>query len=52
VKPGAIPVSAGQLFRFVREMKVGDIVVFPLKRTAEIWLGRVTGDYTYDSSES
>ncbi len=52
VKPGAIPVSAGQLFRFVREMKVGDVVIFPLKRTAEIWLGRVTGDYTYDASES
>jgi restriction system protein len=52
VKPGAIPVSAGQLFRFVREMKVGDVVIFPLKRTSEIWLGRVTGDYTYDASES
>ena len=52
VKPGAIPVSAGQLFRFVREMKVGDVVIFPLKRTAEIWLGRVIGDYTYDASES
>jgi restriction system protein len=27
VKPAAIPVSAGQLFRFVHEMKVGDIVI-------------------------
>jgi len=43
-KPGAIPVSAGQLYRFVREMKVGDIVIFPLKRSAEIRLGRVTGE--------
>jgi len=52
VKPGAIPVNAGQLFRFVHEIKIGDIVVFPLKRTAQIWLGRVTGEYTYDASES
>jgi restriction system protein len=33
-------------------MKVGDIVVFPLKRTAEIWLGRVTGDYKYEPSDA
>jgi len=52
VKPAAIPVSAGQLFRFVHEMRAGDIVIFPLKRTAEIWLGRVTGEYKYDSTES
>lgn len=25
-KPGAIPTNAGQLFRFVHEMKVGDLV--------------------------
>jgi restriction system protein len=28
-KPGAIPNNAGQLFRFVHEMKVGDIVAYP-----------------------
>jgi restriction system protein len=47
-KPGAIPVNAGQLFRFVHELKVGDIVVFPLKRTREIWLGEVKGEYQHD----
>src|SRR2546430_16596788 len=26
-KPGAIPNNAGQLFRFVHEMKTGDVVV-------------------------
>jgi len=51
-KPGAIPVSAGQLYRFVREMRVGDIVIFPLKRSAEIRLGRVTGEFQYDPSLS
>jgi restriction system protein len=46
-KAGAIPVNAGQLFRFVREMKVGDLVAYPSKLTREIHLGRVTGDYAY-----
>jgi hypothetical protein len=30
-KPGAIPNNAGQLFRFVHEMKQGDLVVYPSK---------------------
>lgn len=33
-------------------MKVGDIIIFPLKRAPEIWLDRVTGEYRYDASES
>jgi restriction system protein len=28
-KPGAIPTNAGQLFRFVHEMQVGDLVAYP-----------------------
>jgi restriction system protein len=47
-KPGAIPNNAGQLFRFVHEMKVGDIVVYPSKRDRQVHLGRVEGNYTYD----
>ena len=31
-KPGAVPVNAGQLFRFVHEMRIGDIVVYPVQR--------------------
>lgn len=30
-KPGAVPVKAGVLFRFVCEMSVGDIVIYPSK---------------------
>ncbi len=30
-KPGAIPVNAGQLFRFIHEMKPGDFVAYPSK---------------------
>lgn len=49
-KPGAIPVNAGQLFRFVHEMKRGDFVAYPSKRDRQIHLGQVDGDYRYDTS--
>ena len=47
-KPGAIPNFAGQLFRFVHEMKLRDLVVYPSKRDRQIHLGHVTGTYIYD----
>lgn len=49
-KPGAIPGNAGQLFRFVHEMKVGDIVVYPSKQDREVHIGRVEGAYMYQPS--
>jgi len=47
-KPGAIPLDAGQLFRFVHELADDDIVVYPSKRDKQIHLGKVTGAYRYD----
>lgn len=47
-KPGAIPVNAGQLFRFVHEMKPGDLVVYPSKHDRQIHIGQVEGAYQYD----
>ena len=47
-KPGAIPNNAGQLFRFVHEMKVGDVIVYPSKRERQIHIGRVEAPYKYD----
>lgn len=47
-KPGAIPNYTGQLYRFVHEMRVGDLVVYPSKRDREVHLGRIEGDYRYD----
>jgi restriction system protein len=47
-KPGAIPNSAGQLYRFVHEMKPGDWVAYPSKRDKKIHLGEVVGGYAYD----
>ena len=47
-KPGAIPNNAGQLFRFVHEMKVGDNIVYPSKRDHQIHLGIVEGGYQFN----
>ena len=49
-KAGAIPNNAGQLYRFVHEMKKGDIVAYPSKRDRQIHLGKITADYRYDPS--
>ncbi|WP_304192341.1 restriction endonuclease [Phenylobacterium aquaticum] len=46
-KAGAVPVQAGQLYRFVHEMQPGDLVVLPAKRDRRIHIGRVDGHYEY-----
>jgi restriction system protein len=51
-QPGAIPNYAGQLLRFVHEMQVGDLVLYPSKRDRMVHFGRVTGGYIYDSHSS
>lgn len=42
-----IAVSAGQPFRFVNEVKTGDLVIFPSKVDKKVHLGRVAGPYFY-----
>ncbi|MCS0590423.1 restriction endonuclease [Massilia norwichensis] len=49
-KPGTVPTSAGQLFRFVHEMREGDYVAYPSKKSKLIHLGRIVGPYKYDLS--
>jgi restriction system protein len=49
-KPGAVPNNAGQLFRFVHEMQPADLVAYPSKADRLIHIGRVDGEYRYDSS--
>lgn len=49
-KPGAIANNAGQLFRFVHEMKNGDIVIYPSKHDRQIHIGQITGPYKYEPS--
>jgi restriction system protein len=51
-KPGAIPNNAGQLFRFVHELKTGDLVAYPSKSSRQIHLGVVGGPYAYKANEA
>jgi restriction system protein len=46
-KPGYYPMAAGQLFRFVHEMKDGDLVIYPSKRDRHVHIGEVAGPYQY-----
>ncbi len=48
-KLGAIPNNAGQLFRFVHEMKPSDYIVYPSKSDRQVHLGRVEGAYAYNN---
>ncbi len=47
-KPGKIITSASQLYRFVHELKEGDIVVYPSKRDRHVHIGQVGGSYKHD----
>jgi restriction system protein len=51
-KPGAIPVHAGQLFRFIYEIQPGDLVVYPSKIDRHIHIGRVKSEHRYNTSVS
>lgn len=48
-KKGAIPTSAGMLYRFVHEIQVDDIIVYPSKLDKLIHIGRVSGPYEYST---
>lgn len=50
-KKGSVATGAGMLYRFCREVQVGDYVVFPSRSNREINIGVVEGDYAYDSSQ-
>jgi restriction system protein len=44
-KAGAVPVQAGQLFRFAHEVQIDDHVAYPAKAERKIYVGRVAGAY-------
>lgn len=52
MKPGAVPTSAGMLYRFLYEMEVGDYVVFPSKVNREVNIGVVEGEYAFVPTSS
>jgi restriction system protein len=50
LKPGAIPVVAGTLFKFAYEMQIGDLVVYPSKVDRMVNLGTIQGNYEFKPS--
>lgn len=46
-KPGYYPIGAGQLYRFVHELNIGDMIIYPSKRDRLVHIGEVTGKYRY-----
>ena len=49
-KKGGIATVSGVPYRFLHEMKSGDLVAYPSKQDKQIHIGRVEGDYRYDST--
>jgi restriction system protein len=49
-KPGKIPVAAGVVYRFVVEMKPGDIVIYPSKIDRMVNIGVIEGEFRYDAN--
>jgi len=39
--------EVGQVWRFAKEIKIGDLVALPLKKQSAIAFGRITGDYEH-----
>ncbi|HYE96459.1 MAG TPA: restriction endonuclease [Rubricoccaceae bacterium] len=46
-KPRTISASYGQVFRFAHEMQIGDALVYPVRATSEIAIGRISGPYRF-----
>lgn len=47
-KPGAVATVSGVPFRFLHEMKPGDLIAYPSKQDKQIHVGRITGEYRYE----
>jgi len=50
INPGEANNYASQLFKFVSEMAIGELIIYPLKLTSKIYLGKISGDYKFDSA--
>lgn len=46
-KAAAVPVEAGQLYRFVHEVNTNDLAVYPSKLDRHIHIGRIESAYEY-----
>ena len=52
IRQESIPAQAGQLFRFIHEMRIGDRVIYPRKSDRTLRWGEVTGPYLYESAKN
>lgn len=50
-KKGNVTNGVGMLFRFSRDVKIGDYIIFPSKSDRMINIGIVTSDFIYDPEE-
>jgi restriction system protein len=50
LSPPSVASLAGQLYRFVSEVREGDVVLYPSKIDRHIHLGRIAGPYVFDVS--
>lgn len=46
----AIGGISGKFFRFLHEVKIDDLIIYPCIREKKIYLGKVTSSYSYDLS--
>lgn len=44
-----VGIGAGQVYRFVKEIQTGDIVLTPIAVSRELLIGKVMGNYVFDS---
>jgi len=47
ISAGASVGYASQLFRFFNDIKKGDRVIYPVKRSTQLFVGVITGDYMF-----
>ena len=50
-QPKTVSSSYGQTYRFAHEMKVGEPIVFPVRPTGEIAIGRIAGEYRWSDDQ-
>ena len=44
--------SYGQVYRFAHTMQVGDPIVFPIRPTSQVAIGRISGDYEWSTDDA
>lgn len=50
-RPASIPIQAGQLYRFVHELSIGDKVIYPRRSDRSLHWGEITGPYVFEADD-